>query len=160
MARRPPSCAGRRRYTRSTTEQTSGSGDEAIGGEPGGLDGPQLLAQVAIPSWRILKERLASRGSAWRPSAAARTPLSKIDKGLILLQDPIICSRSCRSNWHAREGIVKDPVEPNDLENLEDEHLATIEKIIQRELHNVTQARDRLEKALADIRKKRAQGKP
>jgi hypothetical protein len=52
---------------------------------------------------------------------------------------------------------MKDPVDPDELKDLDEKHLDTLEKIIQRELHNVGQARERLEKALADIRREREQ---
>ena len=50
---------------------------------------------------------------------------------------------------------MKDPVEPGDLDNLDKDHLDTLEKIIRRELHNVTETRKRLEKALEDIQRER-----
>ena len=52
---------------------------------------------------------------------------------------------------------MKNPVEPDDLRDLNEKQLDTLEKIIRRELHNLDQARERLDKALDDIRQERQQ---
>jgi hypothetical protein len=55
------------------------------------------------------------------------------------------------------EKTMKNPVESDDLKDLNEKQLDTLEKIIRRELHNLDQARERLDKALDNIRQERQQ---